>query len=91
MRICFHLVTYQWVVGVSGQLMVNLRRVFSSLGYLGVYEHPACISVFGTAVVGLCFSQMHLLKGSTTLSRRQGASRCAGRAVAERVQPHRGF
>lgn len=37
MRICF-----QRVVGVSGQLMVNLRRVFSSLAYSGVCEHPAC-------------------------------------------------
>lgn len=25
--------------------MVNLRRVFSSLGYSGVCEHPACLSV----------------------------------------------
>lgn len=79
------------MVGVSGQLMVNLRGVFSSLGYLGVCEHPACISVFGTAVVVLSFSQMHLLKGRATLSRRQGASRHASRAVAERVQPHCDF
>lgn len=31
--------------------MVNLRRVFSSLGYSGVCEHPACLSVVGTGVV----------------------------------------
>lgn len=88
MWICFHLVT---VVGVSGQLMVNLRRVFSSLGYLGVCEHPACISVLGTAMVILFFSEVHLLKERMMLSRRQGASRCASRAVAQRIQPHSAF
>lgn len=31
--------------------MVNLRRVFSSLGYSGGCEHPACLSGLGTAVV----------------------------------------
>lgn len=69
--------------------MVSLRRVFSSLGYLGAGKHPACISALGTAVLILSFLQMHSLKGRTRLSRRQGASRCAGRAAAERVQPQR--
>lgn len=79
------------MVGVSEQLMVSLRRVFFSLGYLGVCEHPACISVLGTAVVILSFSQVHLLKERMMLSTRQGASRRASRAVAERVQPHCAF
>lgn len=65
--------------------MVNLRRVFSSLGYLGVCEHPACLSVVGTAVVIPSFSQVRSLKGRTALSRRQGASGCASMAGAERV------
>jgi len=71
--------------------MVNLRRVCSSLGYLGVWEHPACVSVSGTAVVILPVSQMRLLMGRAMLSRRQGASREAGRAAAGRVQPHGDF
>lgn len=82
---------YQRVIGVSGQLMVNLRRVFSSLSYLGGCEHPACSSVLGTAVVILSFSQVHLLKERMLFSRKQGASRLASRAVAEREQPHCAF
>lgn len=65
--------------------MVNLRRVFSSLGYSGVCEHPACLSGLGTGVVIPSFSQVHLLKGRTALSRKQGASGCASMAGAERV------
>lgn len=65
--------------------MVNLRRVFSSLGYLGVCEHPACLSVVGTGVVIPSFSRVHLLKGRTALSIRQGASRRVSVAGAERV------
>lgn len=59
--------------------MVNLRRVFSSLGYLGGSEHPACISVAGTAVLILSLLQMLSLRGRMMLSRGQGASGRAGR------------
>lgn len=38
--------------------MVNLRRVFSSLGYSGGCEHPACLSGLGTAVVIPSVSQV---------------------------------
>lgn len=65
--------------------MVNLRRMFSSLGYSCVCEHPACLSVVGTGVVIPSFSRVHLLKGRTALSRRQGASGHASMAGAERV------
>lgn len=65
--------------------MVNLRRVFSSLGYSSVCEHPACLSVVGTGVVIPSFSQVHLLKGRTALSKRQGASGHVNTVGSERV------